>query len=131
MKKLHSLIACTLVACASLFVLSSCEGDAGGLAPKSVTGKTFKGGWEFGVITFTSSSEWVWKAGDTYTDIYNESYTPKSYSYKKTSAETAELTIICSRKRDNSDYVRTRFLNFTTPETGWYVEDRVVEFTLR
>ncbi len=132
MKKLHSFIACTFVACLTLVLFSSCEEEIGGLAPKSIVGKTFDSYSQMGplVINFTSSSSY------TITNFMADHYIPEKYSYRKTGADTADLTIeyvlseIYAGEHGIDVYIISLF--FTTPETGWYVDDTGKHtFTLR
>ncbi len=132
MKKLHSFIACTLVACTSLFVFSSCEGDAGGLAPKSIVGKTCN--------TFNGDGGYYFETSSTFSFVNNywtddPKFVPKNYSYRKTSADTGELTIeytVQFADLTGYDILLVYLLNFTTTETGWYVDNEGKHnFTLR
>ncbi len=129
MKKLHSLIACAFVACLTLVLFSSCEKEESGLAPKSVVGKTFNGEYYFETSsTFSHLKDW----GDGFMTLI-----PKKYSYRKTSADTGELTIeytirFESTGWEDGGHLMIYLLNFTTTETGWYVDDEGKHnFTLR
>ncbi len=121
MKKLSSLLVCTFVACLTLVLFSSCEEESG-LAPKSLTGKTFSySEWPFRKVHFTSESSLVFED-----DPNGEQAQPISYAYKKKSPDTGELTIrwasgslYTNAGEEYSPFIVT--LTFTTPETGWFI----------
>ncbi len=130
MKKLHSFIVCTLVACLTSGLFSSCEGNSG-LAPKSIVGKTFNSEWPADHVRFTSSSSFVYEK-----DPNGEQHLPIRYSYRKTSDDMADLTLeykvgsIYAQAGEERLHIISLF--FTTSETGWYVDHNGKHnFTLR
>ncbi len=116
------------IACASLILFSSCEEGGStidGFAPSSIQGKTFSGDLYEGDLYFDTSSMFSFLEESDHNEL---TLTPKSYTYRKTGAETADLTIeylwIWDSGFDSLDETterqKTYHLHFTSTEAGWY-----------
>ncbi len=141
MKKLHSLMACALIACASLVLFSSCEGknndngidsdNSSGYAPKSLVGQTFNGDMYFeteSTFSFTEDGNYA----NSNDNVARITYTPQSYTYRKTGDDTAVLTFIyiyefkghsISKYDEKVEKKYTYHLHFTSDIAGWYTSD--------
>ncbi len=112
MKKLHSFIACTLVACLTLVLFSSCEGYSKGYAPKSLVGKTFHLvdiWWPISCETSTTCTQHTDES-----DFFGPRDIKLTYSYKKTGENTAQFQFWNEDMRSS-----LMTLRFTSPEEGW------------